>query len=58
MNSDDDHYEPPCPCGRQLIGILFGFVVGIIGVILSRSTFIVALFLVMFPDAIDLLFIS
>ena len=46
MVNEEDSYEPPCPCGRQLIGILFGFIVGIIAMLLSPSTYIVALMMV------------
>jgi hypothetical protein len=46
-NVDDfENYEPPCPCAQQLIGIMFGCITGIIGMILSKSVPVVSLIMV------------
>jgi len=47
MLSSSANFEPPCPCGQQMIGGLFGFLFGYIGLLFTGSPQVSVMFLSM-----------
>lgn len=39
---DKENFEPPCPCGVQMSGCLFGFLLGLIGFLLTKSHLLIS----------------